>query len=184
MKRLDPRFIDYDTYRSPPEQWLEAFVERGTPADTLYVAHHFMCLHTGDAAHFFYHPQRYWCSMPWAGVPSQVRAVMPERCAVFARIQEQLSSPNPGGFSSYDGPETRPSGDDKLIGNHYCVHGNHVYTYGGWLSYESPFAGSVDYGSKPMRLLTLAELDWLLRMSVRTKTPAVIKEVGELYGIE
>ena len=179
----DPRrHIDYDAHVSPYDEWLEVRIERGTPSDTLYVAHHFMCLRSGGAAHFFYTPRRYWCTLPWAEVPPHVRAAMPEQCAVFEGIQEQLAAKSGGGFERYDGPDEYPGRGDELIGNHYCVHGSHVYTYEGWLSYESPYAGRVDYGSKPVRLLTIGELEWLLSMSVRTRTPAVVKEVGSLYS--
>ena len=100
---------------------------------------------------------------------------------MFVGVQKLLANHSGGGFEDYDGPDEYPGRGDELISNHYCVHGNHVYTYEGWLSYESYAAGGLDCAGKPMRLLTIGELEWLLSASVRTRTPAVVKEVGELY---
>ena len=177
-----PAYKTYDSYHTAAGGTLADYIASGTPADTLYVAHHVMCLRSGEMAHLFYNPKFYWCSLPWVELPEHVIEGCTTTCAVFARIQEQLASDAAPHTAVYDGSASFPGVGDEVMGNHYCVHGSHVYTYAGWLAHQGTLTRGIE-GVKPMRYFSLDDLRWVMAsfVGVVTRTPNVVRVVGELY---
>ncbi len=173
----------YYTDKKAKKGRLSDFFKEKEKAMDLYVLDYFMCLNDGEELHFFYNPMVYWDSCP---VTENVVHKLKENCVVFnALTYEEVFEKSYGIAQNYNGNITyeKMLKTDYVLGNHYCVLGNHIYTINSTIYLSDPIERG--FAFKPIWDMDIDDLRAICRMvNVQTKTPNELTEIQQLFCFE